>query len=110
MAVQPALAADLVSAEDATKLTGVRKTATGGVRRFSDHCSGFGSTARQGNFFPGFSGIFQDFPVFFRIFRDSSVYFVIFRYSSSRGTARRLKALLGRAVRFSVYEQHWSSV
>ena len=61
---------------------------TSGDRRFSDHRPGFGSTARQGGFFPR---IFRDFSVFSGIFRDSSVYFVFFRYSPGffgKGSAR----------------------
>ena len=74
----------------------------GGRRRAVGETAGPGP-ARQGNLFPM---IFRDFPVFSGIFRDSSVYFVIFWYSSPWGTDRHLKALLGRAVRFSVYEHH----
>ena len=46
-------------------------TAISGVRRFSDHCSGFGSTARQGDLFPRICRYFRDFSGFFGIFRYS---------------------------------------
>ena len=59
--------------------------APSGDRRFSDHRPGFGSTARQEDFFPR---IFWYFPVFFWDFSGS---FVLFRYSSGffgKGSAR----------------------
>ena len=88
---------------------------TSGICRFSDHRPGFGSTARQGGFFPR---IFRDFPGFFGILRYISLFFGILRNFSARaapvagtqpraqGTARHLKAPPGRAVRFSACDQH----
>ena len=63
--------------------------------------------------FPVFSGIVRDYSGLFGIFRDFTVFFGIFRLGQrpwreprAQGTARHLKAPPGRAVRFSVCDQH----
>ena len=98
---------------------------------FSDHRPGFGSTARQGMprakpwqmpaagdfchgisrkflIFPAFSSMLPLFSGFFGGFREFAARAapVPWREPRAQGTARHLKAPPGRALRFSVYEQH----